>query len=79
MQPGTLTYIPPWWAHRTVNVGEVDSSSLGSIRPTRATTTALSKSEASRLLVKKDGQPTLLPNPRYGELQTEVRIKNRTR
>ena len=68
MQPGTLTYIPPRWAHRTVNVGELDFVFFG-VYPADAGHNygAIEERGFAKLLVKKDGQPTLLPNPRYGE------------
>ncbi len=39
MRPGTVVYVPPYWAHRTVNTGDEPSYSSRSIRRTRATTT----------------------------------------
>lgn len=40
MLPGTIGYIPPGWAHRSVNTGDEPTPSSRSTREERGTTTA---------------------------------------
>lgn len=66
MSKGTIAYVPPYWAHRTVNVGSEPfvffaawpgdaGHDYGSIET----------SGFYKLLVERDGQPTLIDNPKY--------------
>jgi glucose-6-phosphate isomerase len=66
MQPGTVTYIPPYWAHRTVNIGDEDFIFFG-VYPADAGHNygAIEERGFSQLLVDRDGQPTFIPNPRF--------------
>jgi glucose-6-phosphate isomerase len=66
MQPGTVTYIPPYWAHRTVNVGDEDFIFFG-VYPADAGHNygAIAERGFSQLLVDRDGQPTFIPNPKF--------------
>ncbi len=66
MQPGTVTYIPPYWAHRTVNVGDEDFIFFG-VYPADAGHNygAIEGRGFSQLLVERDGQPTFIPNPKF--------------
>ena len=67
MQPGTVTYIPPYWAHRTVNVGDEDFVFFG-VYPADSghNYAAIEQRGFSQLLVKRNGGPEIVPNPRYG-------------
>jgi glucose-6-phosphate isomerase len=67
MKPGTVTYIPPYWAHRTVNVGDEDFIFFG-VYPADAGHNygAIEERGFSKLLVESDGKPTFIPNPKYG-------------
>lgn len=66
MRPGTVTYIPPYWAHRTVNVGSEDFVFFG-VYPADSghNYAAIERRGFSQLLMKKNGVPSLTPNPRY--------------
>lgn len=66
MSKGTVAYVPPYWAHRTVNVGSEPfvffaawpgdaGHDYGSIET----------SGFYKLLVERDGQPILIDNPNY--------------
>jgi len=65
VQPGTVTYIPPYWAHRMVNTGQGEFIFFG-VYPADAGHNYgdIEKSGFAELLVEKNGQPTLIPNPR---------------
>ena len=65
VQPGTVTYIPPYWAHRMVNIGQGEFIFFG-VYPADAGHNYgdREKSGFAELLVEKNGQPTLSPNPR---------------
>ncbi len=66
MRPGTVAYIPPLWAHRTVNTGEQPFSFL-SAWPGDAGHDygAIEKMGFAKLLVDQGGQVTLVDNPRF--------------
>jgi glucose-6-phosphate isomerase len=66
VEPGTLTYIPPYWAHRMVNVGQEKFIFFG-VYPADAGHNYgdIEKRGFVKVLVERDGRPTLLPNPRY--------------
>ena len=64
MERGTIAYVPPYWAHRTVNTGEgpfvfmaVWPGNSGHDYGT------IEESGFSKLVVERDGQPVLIPNP----------------
>ena len=66
MKAGTAAYVPPYWAHRTSNTGSVPFSFFavwpGDSGHDYAT---IEKVGFARLLVERDGKPTLVDNPRY--------------
>ncbi len=67
MKPGTLVYVSPFWAHRTVNTGS-DIFSFLAIYPAEAGHdygTIIEKGFA-KLVVEQDGKPTLIDNPNFG-------------
>jgi glucose-6-phosphate isomerase len=68
VKPGTLTYIPPYWAHRMVNTGEENFVFFG-VYPADAGHNYgdIEKTGFAKVLVAKDGQPTLVPNPKRGK------------
>jgi glucose-6-phosphate isomerase, archaeal len=66
MTPGTLAYIPPYWGHRSINVG-ASNYVLLAVYPADAGydyQTIIEQGFAS-ILVERGGVPTLAPNPRY--------------
>ncbi len=67
MEKGTIAYVPPCWAHRTVNTGEVPFVFLA-VWPGDAGHDyhTIEQLGFARLLVERDGQPVFVGNPRYG-------------
>jgi glucose-6-phosphate isomerase len=66
MKPGTAAYVPPYWAHRTVNVGDAPfvffaawageaGHDYGSIE----------RDGFRKLILKQDGQAHIADNPKY--------------
>jgi len=67
IEPGTITYIPPYWAHRTVNVGSEDFIFFGVYPADAGHDYGTIESDGfPMLLVERDGVPTLIPNPSHG-------------
>jgi glucose-6-phosphate isomerase len=66
MQNGTIAYVPPMWAHRTVNVGAGPFSFLA-VWPGDAGHDygTIENAGFAKLLVDRDGQPVLVDNPAY--------------
>lgn len=66
MQPGLLSYVPPYWAHRSVNTGQEPFVFLavwgGDAGHDYGTIERLG---FARLLMERDGSPSLVENPRY--------------
>jgi glucose-6-phosphate isomerase len=65
VEPGTVTYIPPYWAHRMVNIGQGEFIFFG-VYPADAGHNYgdIEERGFARLLVERDGQPMLIPNPK---------------
>ncbi|MBE0690600.1 MAG: cupin domain-containing protein [Anaerolineae bacterium] len=67
MKPGTAAYVPPNWAHRTINTGSVPFTFFaawpGDSGHDYGT---IEQVGFAKLLVNRNGQPTLIDNPRYG-------------
>jgi glucose-6-phosphate isomerase len=64
MERGTIAYVPPHWAHRTVNTG-VDSFVFLAVWPGHSghDYATIEESGFSKLVVERDGRPVLIPNP----------------
>ncbi len=66
MQPGTAAYVPPYWAHRTVNVGDTPfiffAAWPGDSGHDYGT---IERMGFAKLMIERDGQPVLVENPRY--------------
>ena len=67
MVSGTIGYVPPMWAHRTVNIGAEPFVFLavwpGDSGHDYGT---IEREGFTKCLVDKDGIPTLVDNPRFG-------------
>jgi glucose-6-phosphate isomerase len=63
--PGSLSHIPPGYAHRTVNVG-AEPLIFGAVYHLRAghDYASIAQRGFSHLVVEQDGKPALVPNPR---------------
>ncbi len=66
MRPGTIAYVPPLWAHRTVNTGDVPFSFLA-VWPGDAGHDygTIERLGFARLVVERDGKAALVDNPNY--------------
>jgi glucose-6-phosphate isomerase, archaeal len=62
MGPGTIAYVPPYWAHRSVNVGSDQYISLA-IYPGDAghDYAAIERSGFNRRVIEQDGKPAIVP------------------
>ncbi len=62
---GTLSHIPPMWAHRTVNTGANDLVFVSVFNLSAGHDyDIVQKKGFKKLVVERDGQPTLMDNPR---------------
>lgn len=66
MERGTIAYVSPDWAQRTVNTGQVPFIFFA-VWPAHAGHDYDTIEEAGflEIVVERGGQPVLLPNPRY--------------
>ena len=66
MIAGSAAYVPPFWAHRTVNIGAEDFVFF-SVWEARAGHDygTIERDGFRKLVVLRDGQPTVVDNPKY--------------
>jgi glucose-6-phosphate isomerase len=66
MTPGTAAYVPPYWGHRTINVGTENFVFLA-IFPADAgyDYSTIAERGFAKILVARDGKPELVSNPRW--------------
>ena len=67
MIAGSAAYVPPFWAHRTVNIGAEDFVFF-SVWEARAGHDygTIERDGFRKLVVLRDGQPAVVDNPKYG-------------
>lgn len=66
MQPGKINYIPATFAHRCVNTGSADPLVYIGVFPSSTKRDySFTPSDFKELVVEKENQATLVPNPRY--------------
>ncbi len=67
MVAGSAAYVPPYWAHRTVNVGDEDFVFF-SVWEARAGHDygTIERDGFRVLVVERDGGPAVVDNPKYG-------------
>ena len=67
MVAGSAAYVPPYWAHRTLNIGEEDFVFF-SVWEARAGHDygTIERDGFRKLVVLRDGQPAVVDNPKYG-------------
>ena len=64
-QPGTITHIPPQWAHRVVNTGSDVLFFVASYHIAAGHDyAAVAQRGFAQIVVERDGKPAFLPNPR---------------
>jgi glucose-6-phosphate isomerase len=66
MKPGVLAFVPPYWGHRTLNVG-VENFVFLAVYPADAgyDYKTIEDQGFAAIVVERDGQPQVVPNPRY--------------
>ena len=66
MTAGIAAYVPPFWGHRTINVGAENFAFLA-VYPADAGQNygIVADHGFASILVERDGKPQLVPNPRY--------------
>jgi glucose-6-phosphate isomerase, archaeal len=66
MTPGAASYVPPYWGHRTINVGKENFVFLACY-PADAgyDYAAIAEKGFAQLLVERDGKPALVANPKW--------------
>ncbi len=66
MVAGSAAYVPPYWAHRTVNAGDEDFVFF-SVWEARAGHDygTIERDGFRKLIVMRDGQPAVVDNPKY--------------
>ena len=66
MVAGTAAYVPPYWAHRTVNIGEDDFVFFSVWAAAAGHDYATIERDGFRqLVIQRDGAATLIDNPKY--------------
>jgi glucose-6-phosphate isomerase len=66
MTTGAMSYIPPFWAHRTINIGK-DNFVFFASYPADAGYDYVSIAEKgfAKIVVERNGKPTLIDNPKW--------------
>ena len=64
MSPGTVAYVPPYWAHRTINVGK-SKFVMFCAYPANAGHNYgdIEKTGFSKIVVERNGRPVVIDNP----------------
>ena len=66
MKPGEAVYVPPRWAHRTINTGDAPMVSFFVFRSDAGHDYGTIEQKGYRkLLVERDGKPAMIDNPRW--------------
>jgi glucose-6-phosphate isomerase len=66
LSPGVILYVPPYWAHRSINVGEDDLITYF-VYPGNAghDYRSIDKRGFRKLIVENSGKPEIVDNPRW--------------
>lgn len=67
LRPGEVLYVPPRWAHRSVNTGAAADLVTFFVYPGHAGHDygSIEKHGFRKLIVERDGQPAVIDNPRW--------------
>lgn len=67
LRPGRVLYVPPRWAHRSVNTGPTEDLVTFFVYPghTGHDYGTIEKQGFRKLVIEENGQPTLIDNPRW--------------
>jgi len=70
MSPGKIVYVPGYYAHRSVNIGDEPLISLPVYPADAGHDYKTIEVEGFRhILVAQNGKPTVIENPRYGRMR----------
>jgi glucose-6-phosphate isomerase len=66
MTPGAAAYVPPYWAHRTMNIGQ-ENFVFFAVYPADAgyDYATIAERGFASIVVERHGKPEVIPNPRY--------------
>lgn len=66
MGPGTVAYVPPYWAHRTVNTGD-EPFIFFAVYPADAGHNygTIEQEGFQQIILEKQGNPVIVPSPRW--------------
>lgn len=66
MTPGAMSYVPPFWAHRTINVGK-ENFVFFACYPADAgyDYASIADKGFAQIVVERDGKPALVSNPKW--------------
>jgi glucose-6-phosphate isomerase len=66
LTPGAMLYIPPFWAHRSVNTGATDFVFLSAYGTDAGYDyAAIARTGFASIVVERGGRTEIVPNPRY--------------
>jgi glucose-6-phosphate isomerase len=67
LRPGRVLYVPPRWAHRSVNVSQTEDLMTFFVYPAQAGHDygAIERQGFGKLVVERDRQPQIVDNPRW--------------
>lgn len=67
LRPGSVLYVPPGWAHRSVNTGQVEDLVTYFVYPGHSghDYASIESQGFRKLVVEQDGQPAVVDNPRW--------------
>jgi glucose-6-phosphate isomerase len=67
LRPGRVLYVPPRWAHRSVNTGEAEDLVTFFVYPGNAGHDygTIERQGFRKLVVEQDGRPQVVDNPRW--------------
>lgn len=66
MREGTVTYVPPYWAHRSINTGKQPLVLFAVFRGDAGHDYGIIEEKGmKKIIVEEDGEPVIKNNPRY--------------
>jgi glucose-6-phosphate isomerase len=67
LRPGSVLYVPPQWAHRSVNTGPTENLVTLFVYPSHAGHDygTIERQGFRKLIVERDAQPQIVDNPRW--------------
>lgn len=67
LTPGRVLYVPPYWAHRSVNTSQDEDLITFYVCPANSGHDygTIERHGFRKLVVERDGQPTIVDNPRW--------------